>query len=122
MKKAFVFLWILFFAMEMLVPGQSLAGNSYFATRFSKNTVQPSTKAAGTIQEDLSEPVLVAAAGEPPLKTGADGFMNRFEQGQVSWGFQLGYGFTFNLPPPDAIGDRTDFEFLYIFPLSLIHI
>lgn len=43
-------------------------------------------------------------------------FEERFAQKQTQWGLDIGYGYTFDLPPVDAIGDRTNFEFLYFFP------
>lgn len=45
------------------------------------------------------------------------GFDERFAKGQKSFGLQLGYGFTFNLPPVLSVnGDRTNFQFLYFAP------
>ncbi len=43
-------------------------------------------------------------------------FEQRFAQKNTHWGLDIGYGYTFNLPPVDAIGDRTNVDFLYIFP------
>jgi len=43
-------------------------------------------------------------------------FEERFAQKTTQWGLDFGYGYTFDLPPVDHIGDRTNFEFLYFFP------
>jgi hypothetical protein len=117
MKKAHSFLWVMFLLLWMLVPGRVQAGETYFPTQLSKNTLKAGSGLEREASDELAEPTLVAAAGDPPPVGNASSFISRFEQGQVSWGFQLGYGFTINLPPPpDYIGDRTDFNFLYIFP------
>lgn len=117
MKKSCFFLWVSLFLMGTVVPGQSLAGDSYFTTRFSKNFFPAHPETIGKVEAGWDEPELMAAAGDPSPGAGAPDFLSRFKQGQTSWGFQFGYGYTFDLPPPPPnVMDRTNFDFLYIFP------
>ena len=48
-----------------------------------------------------------------PVSSGAQGFPDKFSKGNASFGGQLGFGHTFNLPPGK---DRTDLSFAFIFP------
>ena len=44
---------------------------------------------------------------------GAQNFSERFTKGEASYGVQVGFGATFDLPPGR---DRTDLSFLFLFP------
>jgi len=117
MKKPLSFLWILFFLMGIGISTPAMAGDAYFSTRFSKTALEAPTEMAQGVPGNLSQPTLHAAAGDPPSGSPVSSFVNRFEQGTVSWGFQIGYGFTTDIPsPPEQVGDRTNIEFLYLFP------
>ena len=48
-----------------------------------------------------------------PVFVGAQNFSDRFAKGNTSFGGELGFGHTFNLPPGK---DRTDLSFAFIFP------
>ena len=48
-----------------------------------------------------------------PVFVGAQNFSDRFAKGNTSFGGELGFGHTFNLPPGR---DRTDLSFAFIFP------
>ena len=48
-----------------------------------------------------------------PVIVGAQNFSDRFAKGDTSFGGELGFGHTFNLPPGK---DRTDLSFAFIFP------
>ena len=48
-----------------------------------------------------------------PVIVGAQNFSDRFAEGDTSFGGELGFGHTFNLPPGK---DRTDLSFAFIFP------
>ena len=48
-----------------------------------------------------------------PVFAGAQNFSDRFAKGDTSFGGELGFGYTFNLPPGK---DRTDLSFAFIFP------
>jgi len=48
-----------------------------------------------------------------PVFAGAQNFSDRFAKGNTSFGGELGFGHTFNLPPGK---DRTDLSFAFIFP------
>ena len=48
-----------------------------------------------------------------PVYVGAQNFSDRFAKGDTSFGGELGFGHTFNLPPGK---DRTDLSFAFIFP------
>ena len=48
-----------------------------------------------------------------PVFVGAQNFSDRFAKGDTSFGGELGFGHTFNLPPGK---DRTDLSFAFIFP------
>jgi lipid A 3-O-deacylase len=48
-----------------------------------------------------------------PLFVEAQSFSDRFAKGNTSFGGELGFGHTFNLPPGK---DRTDLSFAFIFP------
>ncbi len=48
-----------------------------------------------------------------PFKVVAQSFPDRFSKGESSFGGELGFGYTFNLPPGK---DRTDLSFGFVFP------
>ncbi|KMP10320.1 hypothetical protein UR09_02155 [Candidatus Nitromaritima sp. SCGC AAA799-A02] len=48
-----------------------------------------------------------------PSMAGAQSFSDRFAKGGSSYGFQAGYGYTFDLPPGR---DRSDLSFMFLFP------
>ena len=48
-----------------------------------------------------------------PVFAGAQNFSDRFAKGDTSFGGELGFGHTFNLPPGK---ERTDLSFAFIFP------
>lgn len=118
MKKPLSFLWIVFLLTCLLgFPGRAVSADLYFATHISDiELTTASTEVSGEASESASGPTLFAGTERPSGEMPA-GFMDRFEQKQTSWGFQIGYGFTTDLPPPpEHLGDRTDIEFLYLFP------
>ena len=57
--------------------------------------------------------VIVGVILASPVFVGAQSFSDRFDKGDSSFGGQLGFGHTFNLPPGK---DRTDLSFAFLFP------
>ena len=53
----------------------------------------------------------------PERSTSSPVFDSRFAKGQYAFGFNLGIGFTVNIPPVDAVSDeRTQIRFAHFFP------
>lgn len=116
MNKVLNFLWIFVFMGWVLASGPVVAaGTAYFSTEFSKTPVMGGESRHAQAQTPLNyfSKVVLGKSEDPEIP----GFMDQFKQGQTLWGFQIGYGLTFDLPPPPpSLGDRTDIEFLYFFP------
>lgn len=113
MSKVLKFVWLFLFLYWVGAPFSASAGTPYFSSEFSTPKVETVSPFAQSTPVKYFSKVVLGQSPDPVIP----GFIEQFEQGQTLWGFEIGYGFTFDLPPPPpSLGDRTDMEFLYFFP------
>ena len=112
MSKYVGALWV---TLALIPLNSANAGGHFFPDSIERD--------AGTQPPFPADAVRVAQAHpEPGDAPSIDGpslpdFESRFAKGQYEFGFSLGYGFNFNLPPTGLPpSERTDFKFVYFSP------
>ena len=105
--------FIVFLALIPLDSERAFA--QFFSSEIDGNTQSRNLSPADAIEVAQAFP----ESGDPvaELSPSFPGFESRFGKGQYTFGFNLGYGFTVNIPPVDSVSDeRTKIRFLHLFP------
>ncbi len=105
-----------FFVFLALVPLDSeRAFAQFFSPEIEEYPLSRNFSPADAIQVAQAFPESGDSAVEH--KTSSSDFESRFAKGQYAFGFNLGYGFSVNIPPVDAVSDeRTQIRFVHFFP------
>jgi len=109
-------------ALFLLAGFPNIGRAEYFKTEFGNGIDAIPINQASEITEGsftfpgitfLKEAGIIPEEGKIKIPS----FSERFAKGQKEFGFVLGYGATFNLPPVTTVGtNRTEIKFLYFFP------
>jgi opacity protein-like surface antigen len=107
--------WTLIIALA-LIP---LNSEKAFAQFFSPKNKGETRSWSFPVTDETHVAQALPESGDPVAKrsTSFSDFESRFAKGQYAFGFNLGYGFTINIPPVDAVSDeRTQIRFIHFFP------
>ena len=107
--------WAIFIVLALVSLDSERAYAQFFSPGYGGNAKSMSLPHADAIEVAQASP----ESGEPVSVQGssAPDFESRFAKKQYAFGFNLGIGFTVNIPPVDAVSDeRTQIRFVHFFP------
>jgi opacity protein-like surface antigen len=108
-----------FWAFALVLALISLDSGRAFAQLFSSKIEGGTQSWALSPADEIQVAQALPESGDPVTEhtPSLPDFESRFAKNQYEFGLTLGFGFTVNIPPVDAVSDeRTQIRFAYVFP------